>query len=82
MEMFCHYSLILPTIQYAFPWGKEEVDCLTVRSDLCNQMTIQQHGKLPFDKESTPHVIQITSDLNAGNISAKINTPNKKWFMR
>lgn len=56
-------------IQYAFPWGKEEVDCLTVRSDLCNQMTIQQHGKLPFDKESTPHVIQITSDLNAGFLS-------------
>lgn len=56
-------------IQYAFPWGKETVDSLTVRSDLRKHLTVEQKTKLMFNKDSIPHIIQITSNLNAGFLS-------------
>ena len=55
-------------MQYAFPWGKETLDSLTVRSDLLKYLTVEQKTKLMFNKDSMPHIIQITSNLNAGNI--------------
>ena len=55
-------------MQYAFPWGKEILDSLTVRSDLLKHLTVEQKTKLMFSKDSIPHIIQITSNLNAGNI--------------
>lgn len=59
-------------MQYAFPWGKETVDSLTVRSDLRKHLTVEQKTKLMFNKDSIPHIIQITSNLNAGNILQNI----------
>ncbi|XP_029213622.2 glycine--tRNA ligase-like isoform X2 [Acropora millepora] len=56
-------------VQYAFPWGKETVDSLTVRSDLRKHLTVEQKTKLMFNKDSIPHIIQITSNLNAGFLS-------------
>jgi len=64
-------------IQYAFPWGLETVDSLTVRSDLHNHMTNEQH-KLLFNKESTPHVIQIKTDLNRGFLSFLMDAHSEK----
>lgn len=56
-------------VQYAFPWGQETVDSLTVRCDVHKHLPTEQNSRLPFSKDLKPHVIQIKTDLNRGFLS-------------
>lgn len=64
--------LYLDFLQYTFPWGKESVDSMTVRSDLHKCMTNEDCNGLPFNKESIPYVIQIKTDINTGNTLGEV----------
>lgn len=58
--------IYLISLQYSFPWGKESIDSMTVRSDLHKHLTNEELSGLPFSKESLPCIIQIKTDLNTG----------------
>lgn len=45
---------------------------MTVSSDLHKYMTDEDCSGLPFNKESMPHVIQIKTDINTGNINLHV----------
>ena len=75
--------LYLDFLQYTFPWGKESVDCMTVSSDFHKCMTDEDCNGLLFNKESMPYVIQIKTDINAGNniVAVLLNICRKYVFL-
>ncbi|KAL9988566.1 hypothetical protein ACROYT_G003024 [Oculina patagonica] len=65
-------------IQYSFPWGKESIDSMTVRSDLHKRLTNEECNVLPFNKESLPYVIQIKTDFNTGFMALLMDAYQEK----